>query len=74
MLADADVEAAAAAAVRARFTNSGQSCVCAKRFIVEAAVADEFVRLFVDGVRALRAGDPTDASTEVGPARPRRPA
>ncbi|WP_200962635.1 aldehyde dehydrogenase family protein [Terrabacter sp. Soil810] len=67
VLADADVEAAAAAAVRARFTNSGQSCVCAKRFVVAAAVADEFVRLFVDGVRALRAGDPTDASTEVGP-------
>ena len=67
VLADADVDAAAAAAVRARFTNSGQSCVCAKRFIVEAPVADEFVRRFVDGVLALRAGDPTDPATDVGP-------
>ncbi|MBC9822528.1 aldehyde dehydrogenase family protein [Terrabacter sp. MAHUQ-38] len=67
VLADADVQAAAAAAVRARFTNSGQSCVCAKRFVVEEPVADEFIRLFVDGVRALRSGDPTDPATDVGP-------
>ena len=67
VLADADVEAAAPAAVRARFTNSGQSCVCAKRFVVEEPVADEFVRLFVDGVRALRSGNPTDPATDVGP-------
>ncbi|MFC7596386.1 aldehyde dehydrogenase family protein [Terrabacter sp. GCM10028922] len=67
VLADADVEAAAAAAVRARFTNSGQSCVCAKRFVVEEPVADEFIRLFVDGVRALRSGDPTDPATDLGP-------
>jgi acyl-CoA reductase-like NAD-dependent aldehyde dehydrogenase len=67
VLADADVEAAAAAAVRARFTNAGQSCVCAKRFVVEAPVADEFTRRFVEGVRALRSGDPTDPATDVGP-------
>jgi acyl-CoA reductase-like NAD-dependent aldehyde dehydrogenase len=67
VLADADVPAAAAAAVGARFTNSGQSCVCAKRFIVEAPVAEEFTRLFLDGVRALVVGDPTDPATTVGP-------
>ena len=67
VLADADVPAAAAAAVGARFTNSGQSCVCAKRFIVEAPVAEEFTRLFLEGVRALVVGDPTDPSTTVGP-------
>jgi acyl-CoA reductase-like NAD-dependent aldehyde dehydrogenase len=67
VLADADVTAAAAAAVGARFTNSGQSCVCAKRFIVEAPVAEEFTRLFLDGVRALVVGDPTDPATTVGP-------
>ncbi|MFI6675727.1 aldehyde dehydrogenase family protein [Kribbella sp. NPDC050470] len=67
VLADADIEAAAAAAVRARFTNSGQSCVCAKRFIVEAAVADEFIERFVVGVKGLAIGDPTDRSIAVGP-------
>ena len=67
VLADADVEAAARAAVRARFTNGGQSCVCAKRFIVEQSVADAFVEHFVAGTRALRVGDPIDPATDVGP-------
>ena len=67
VLSDADVPAAAAAAVRARYTNCGQSCVCAKRFIVQEPVADQFTRLFVDGVRDLVVGDPTNPHTTVGP-------
>jgi succinate-semialdehyde dehydrogenase/glutarate-semialdehyde dehydrogenase len=67
VLADADIEKAAAAAVRARFHNAGQSCVCAKRFIVEAPVADRFTELFVEGVRRLKTGDPFDAGTDMGP-------
>ena len=67
VLSDADVPAAAAAAVGARFTNSGQSCVCAKRFVVEAPVAEQFTRLFLEGVEALSVGDPTDPTTSVGP-------
>lgn len=67
VLADADVERAAATAVKARFNNAGQSCVCAKRFIVEAPVADEFTRLFLDGVRHLKVGDPLDPTTTMGP-------
>ena len=67
VLADADVEAAAATAVRSRFNNAGQSCVCAKRFIVHEAVADEFLRLFVEGVAMLQVGDPTEPDTTIGP-------
>ncbi|MEU0589348.1 aldehyde dehydrogenase family protein [Streptomyces sp. NPDC006132] len=67
VLDDADVEAAAVAAVKARFTNSGQSCVCAKRFIVAAPVADAFTAAFVAGVEALRVGDPRERRTQVGP-------
>ncbi|WP_258198975.1 aldehyde dehydrogenase family protein [Streptomyces sp. A244] len=67
VLADADVDRAAAAAVRARFTNSGQSCVCAKRFIVHEAVAEDFTTAFVRGVENLRIGDPREHSTQVGP-------
>jgi acyl-CoA reductase-like NAD-dependent aldehyde dehydrogenase len=67
VLADADVEAAAQAAVRARFTNSGQSCVCAKRFIVEAPIADEFLDHYVRGVKALALGNPADRSVTLGP-------
>jgi succinate-semialdehyde dehydrogenase/glutarate-semialdehyde dehydrogenase len=67
VLDDADVPRAAAAAVRARYHNAGQSCVCSKRFIVAAAVADTFTDLFVKGAQALVVGDPTDPATQVGP-------
>jgi acyl-CoA reductase-like NAD-dependent aldehyde dehydrogenase len=67
VLADAEVETAAAAAVSARYTNSGQSCVCAKRFIVAAEIADEFIARFVAGAAALKLGDPSEPGTEIGP-------
>ncbi len=53
VLADADVPLAAATAVKARFANTGQSCVCAKRFIVHEDVAEEFVERFVDQMSLL---------------------
>ncbi|GAA3598251.1 NAD-dependent succinate-semialdehyde dehydrogenase [Agrococcus terreus] len=67
VLADADVEAAAAVAVKARFTNNGQSCVNAKRFIVDEAVADRFVARFAAGIQALTVGDPLVEGTTIGP-------
>ena len=67
VLDDADIPTAAAAAVKARYHNAGQSCVCAKRFIIAASVAEEFTQLFVERVQALVVGDPTDPATEVGP-------
>jgi succinate-semialdehyde dehydrogenase/glutarate-semialdehyde dehydrogenase len=54
-------------AVEARTINNGQSCIAAKRFIVDARVAGEFERVFVAGMAALRVGDPMDESTQVGP-------
>lgn len=71
VLADADVAAAARTAVRARFGNTGQSCISSKRFIVEEAVADAFVAAFAKHTCALVVGDPMDAATTIGPlARP----
>ena len=67
VLEDADVPAAAAAAVKARFNNAGQSCVCAKRFIVAASVAERFTELFVQGTRALAVGDPFEPGIQMGP-------
>ncbi|SEB68369.1 succinate-semialdehyde dehydrogenase / glutarate-semialdehyde dehydrogenase [Paramicrobacterium humi] len=67
VLADADIDEAARTAVKARFTNGGQSCVNAKRFIVEDAVADRFVDAFVENVSRLRVGDPRDEHTDIGP-------
>lgn len=71
VLDDADLQAAAETAVRARNQNAGQSCIAAKRFIVMEAVADQFERLLIDGTAALRVGDPQQRDTQVGPlARP----
>lgn len=67
VLADSDVKAAAKTAVAARFTNAGQSCVNAKRFIIEDAVADAFLDLFQEGIEAFTIGDPTDPTTQIGP-------
>lgn len=67
VLDDAHIPSAAAAAVKARYHNAGQSCVCAKRFIVSATVAQQFTALFVEGARALVVGHPMDAATQVGP-------
>lgn len=67
VLADADIRAAAKVAVKARFTNNGQSCVNAKRFIVDENIADEFVTEFVARTRELVVGDPTDPATTIGP-------
>jgi succinate-semialdehyde dehydrogenase/glutarate-semialdehyde dehydrogenase len=67
VLDDADLDAAAEAAVRSRFGNAGQSCIAAKRLIVAAAVADRFVELLTSKVAALRVGDPTDPAVTIGP-------
>jgi len=67
VLADADLPSVAEQAVRARFSNAGQSCIAAKRFIVEQTVAEEFERRLVDATAALPVGDPLDPATRVGP-------
>lgn len=67
VLADADVEQAAKVAVKARFSNTGQSCISAKRFIVEASVADRFTAAFCEGVKQLKQGNPLDRATTIGP-------
>jgi acyl-CoA reductase-like NAD-dependent aldehyde dehydrogenase len=67
VLADADLAAAAATAVRARFQNTGQSCIAAKRFIVMDEVADQFEERFVAEASKLKVGDPLQRDTRVGP-------
>jgi succinate-semialdehyde dehydrogenase/glutarate-semialdehyde dehydrogenase len=67
VMPSADLPHAVETAVRARTVNAGQSCVAAKRFIVGAAIADQFENRFVAAMQALRVGDPRDERTEVGP-------
>ncbi len=65
--ADADLEAAASVGCRARMQNNGQSCIAAKRFIVERPVLDAFTEQFLEEVEALTFGDPLDNHTDIGP-------
>ncbi|SFP82521.1 NAD-dependent succinate-semialdehyde dehydrogenase [Hymenobacter arizonensis] len=71
VLADADLELAAKTAAQSRMINSGQSCIAAKRFIVEKPVVKDFISLMKTHLLAMRPGDPLDESTQYGPlARP----
>ncbi len=65
--AKADVAAAASTAVTARTINNGQSCIAAKRFILDQTIADRFERIMVEKFEALVVGDPMDERTDVGP-------
>ncbi len=67
VLADADLNAAVDAAVLARYSNNGQICICAKRFILEAPIAEAFTTKFVAAVDQLVSGDPLDDRTFLGP-------
>jgi succinate-semialdehyde dehydrogenase/glutarate-semialdehyde dehydrogenase len=67
VLADADIPSVAQSAAEARCINNGQSCIAAKRFIVEHAVADKFQSAFVAAMNAMKLGDPMDRATQVGP-------
>ncbi|MBM3167710.1 MAG: NAD-dependent succinate-semialdehyde dehydrogenase [Bacteroidetes bacterium] len=60
VLADADLPLAASTAVKARMVNFGQSCIAAKRFIIEEPVYDAFVELFLQELKKLRPGNPLD--------------
>ena len=67
VLADADLEEAARMAAQARSKNAGQSCIAAKRFIVEKPIFGKFMELFKRSMESLKVGDPLDEATQVGP-------
>ncbi len=67
VMPSADLERAVKTAVEARTINNGQSCIAAKRFILDRRIADDFERRFVEGMEALRVGDPMEEATQVGP-------
>jgi len=67
VLADADLDEAAHAGARARCYNSGQSCVAAKRFIVQDSIHDAFMARFKKSMAGLVVGDPLLEETQVGP-------
>jgi succinate-semialdehyde dehydrogenase / glutarate-semialdehyde dehydrogenase len=67
VMSSANLEVAIATAVKARVANNGQSCIAAKRFLVEESIADRFEQEFVGRMQSLKIGDPLDPATELGP-------
>lgn len=67
ILNSANLEKAATVATQSRMLNAGQACICAKRFIVVDAVADEFITLFANKINLLKQGDPMMEGTTMGP-------
>lgn len=64
---DADLDAAVAGAIASKFRNSGQTCVCANRMLVQSGVHDEFAIRLTDAVRKLRVGDASAGEVDQGP-------
>lgn len=67
VLKDADMQLAVDTCVQGRLVNTGQSCVCAKRFVVEKEVKDEFETMMVAQMQAAKFGDPMDRKNRIGP-------
>ncbi|HAH36147.1 MAG TPA: succinate-semialdehyde dehydrogenase, partial [Algoriphagus sp.] len=64
ILEDADIEEASKTAAKARMINFGQSCIAAKRFIVQDPVYDQFLEIFSNEIKNLKAGEPLDENTD----------
>ncbi len=67
VLADADLEQAAATCSTSRLINGGQSCIAAKRFIVEEPVVEEFTELLASAMSTTVMGDPREPAATMGP-------
>ena len=67
VLDDADLDAAVTGAIQSKYRNTGQTCVCANRFIVQSKVYDAFAEKLTEAVRRLRVGDGLKGETDQGP-------
>ncbi len=66
IFADADMEHAAGCCMQSRMVNAGQSCIGAKRVIVQESVVDEFTNICLALMHDVRCGDPTDQYVTIG--------
>jgi len=64
---DADLDAAVAGALASKYRNTGQTCVCANRLLVQSSVYEAFTRKLADAVAQLRVGDGLKGATDQGP-------
>lgn len=67
ILADADIKDAAKKCVTSRMLNAGQSCIAAKRFIVDQSIIADFTQCFIQEMKSYVCGDPLDPNCNLGP-------
>lgn len=67
VLKDADIETAVKACVNGRIYNNGETCVAAKRFVIVDEVYEEFRDAYVEKMKSIKAGDPNDKDSKIGP-------
>lgn len=67
VLADANIDKSVEAGIKARYGNAGQICLNAKRFILEAPIAEQFTTKFVEAAAKIKTGNPLDPTTTMGP-------
>jgi succinate-semialdehyde dehydrogenase/glutarate-semialdehyde dehydrogenase len=67
VMPSANLESTVQMAVQARLINNGQSCIAAKRFIVDERIADNFEKQFVAAMERVNVGDPMQEGTQLGP-------
>ena len=65
VLKDADLSKAAKVAIQSRMNNCGQTCISAKRIIVDKTIADQFIGLLAKEISNMKIGDPFDPDTEL---------
>jgi len=64
---DANIADAVNGSAFAIFHNQGQACIAGSRLILQEAIADEFIKRFVDLAKSIKLGNPLDPNTEMGP-------
>lgn len=64
---DADIDKAVEHGIMSRFQNAGQSCIAAKRFLIHEAIFEDFLAKFKAKAESLKAGNPEDSETTLGP-------
>src|SRR5262249_44310406 len=67
VFADADLDKAVKGAILGIFASTGQTCIAGSRLLLHDAIHDRFVERLVELARSLRAGDPSDPATQLGP-------
>lgn len=63
---EADVDKTVDICIKARFQNTGQSCIAGKRLLIDEQIADRFLKKLIQKIKALKSGKPEDESTYIG--------